>query len=151
MRVEFYGLTFDTPCVTFYLWSPWRSAAIEHKLFDAVKKLSGVRGEDAPDELRLHIADAKTAKQAIQAVSRVMKGWQEDAEMGVDRRSWRWLIEGDSNADGYDALGEAFSVWGYLRLSLDRSGPGESEKGEDIDLDGFGMRVWGATPDASRR
>jgi len=59
MRVEFYGMTFDTPCVTYYLWSPWRSAAIEHKLFDAIKKLSGVRAEDVPDELRLHITDPR--------------------------------------------------------------------------------------------
>jgi hypothetical protein len=26
---------------------------------------------------------------------------------------------------------------------LDRSNPGEEQKGEDIDLDGFGLRVWG--------
>src|SRR5436190_1080146 len=37
MRVDFYGLTFETPCVTFYLWSPWRSSALEHKLFEAVR------------------------------------------------------------------------------------------------------------------
>ena len=35
MRIEFFGLTFDTPCVTFYLWSPWRAAALEHRLFEA--------------------------------------------------------------------------------------------------------------------
>jgi hypothetical protein len=30
-----------------------------------------------------------------------------------------------------------------LRVSLDRGGPGEPDKGEDIDLQGFGVRVWG--------
>ena len=30
----------------------------------------------------------------------------------------------------------------YPRLSLDRGGPGESEKGEDIDLNGFGISIW---------
>jgi hypothetical protein len=26
---------------------------------------------------------------------------------------------------------------------LDRGGVGEPEKGEDIDLEGFGLRIWG--------
>ena len=34
MRVDFYGLAFETPRVTFYLRSPWRAAALEHKLFE---------------------------------------------------------------------------------------------------------------------
>jgi hypothetical protein len=143
MRVEFYGLVFETPCVSFYLWSPWRSTALEHKLFEAVRSLPNTRREDASDELRVHVTDPKTCRAALQAVARVLKGWQEDAEMGSDRRSWRWLLEADTNADGYDAHGEPVSLWGFLRVSLDRGGPGENEKGEDVDLDGFGMRVWG--------
>jgi len=143
MRVEFYGLTFETSCVSFYLWSPWRSSALEHKLFDTVRKLPGARHEDTNDEYRVHISDAKVFRSALQAVDRVLKGWQEDAEMGADRRSWRWLLEGDTNSDGYDVHGEPVSLWAFLRLSLDRGGPGEGDKGEDVDLDGFGMRVWG--------
>src|SRR5437660_6935432 len=143
MRFEFYGLAFETPSVTFYLWSPWRSTALEHKLFDAVRTLPNTRREDGPDEVRVHVADPKTARAALQAIARVLKGWQEEAEMGSDRRSWRWMIEGDSTPDGYDAHGEPFSVWGFLRVSLEHGGPGEGEKGEDVDLDGFGMRVWG--------
>jgi hypothetical protein len=143
MRVEIYGLVFETPCVTFCLWSPWRSTALEHKLFEAVRALPGTRREDAPDEYRVHINDPKTCRAALQAAARVLKGWQEDAEMGTDRRSWRWMFEGDTNSDGYDAHGEPFSLWGFLRLSLDHGGPGENEKGEDVDLDGFGLRVWG--------
>ena len=42
-------------------------------------------------------------------------------------------------------------MWGYLRLSLDRGSLGEGEKGEDIDLDGFGMRVWGDVKGAGGR
>ncbi|HEY1381478.1 MAG TPA: hypothetical protein VGF55_32050 [Gemmataceae bacterium] len=143
MRVEFYGVVFETPSVTFYLWSPWRSTALEHKLFEAVRNLPNTRREDAGDEYRVHVSDPKTCRAAIQAVARVLKGWQEDAEMGTDRRSWRWMVEGDTSADGYDAHGEPFSLWAFLRVSLDRGGPGEGEKGEDVDLDGFGMRIWG--------
>jgi hypothetical protein len=143
MRFEFYGLAFETPRVTFYLWSPWRSTALEHKLFEAVRSIPNTLREDSPDECRVHIADPKTSRAALQAVARVLKGWQEDAEMGTDRRSWRWMVEGDTSVDGYDVHGEPFGLWAFLRLGLDHGGPGEGEKGEDVDLDGFGLRVWG--------
>lgn len=143
MRVEFYGLVFETPMVSFYLWSPWRSAALEHRLFDAVRALPGTKREDSPDEWRVHVSDPKTFRMAVQAIARVLKGWQEDAEMGSDRRTWRWLMEGDTNADGYDAHGDPASLWGLLRVSLDRGGPADGEKGEDIDLEGFSLRIWG--------
>ncbi len=45
MRVDFYGLAFETPCVTFYLRSPWRAAALEHRLYDAVRGLPRTRVE----------------------------------------------------------------------------------------------------------
>lgn len=151
MRVEFYGISFETSRLTVYLWSPWRASAIEHRMFEAVRKLPGVANEDSPEELKVHITDPKTARVALQAIGRVLKGWQEDAEMGVDRRSWRWMIEGDTNADGYDHFGEAFSIWIYLRLSLDRGSPGEGEKGEDIDLDGFGVRICPQSADSGSR
>ena len=79
-------------------------------------------------------------KQSLQHISRVLKGWQEEAaDSGTDRRSWRWLLEADVDASGYDMNGEKASWWAYVRLSLDRGGPGEQEKGEDIDLNGFGV------------
>ena len=53
-------------------------------------------------------------------------------------------IEADVDANGYDMQGEKAVFWAYLRLSLERGGPGESEKGEDIDLNGFGISVWTA-------
>jgi len=53
------------------------------------------------------------------------------------------LLEADTDASGYDMQGEKSSFWAYLRLSIDRGGPGEAEKGEDIDLNGFGVQVWG--------
>jgi len=31
----------------------------------------------------------------------------------------------------------------FLRVGLDRGGLGEPEKAEDIDLEGFGIRIWG--------
>src|SRR5947209_4824094 len=142
MRVDFYGLAFETPRVTFYLWSPWRSSAMEHKLFQAVAGLPRVQVEQAPDETHVHVGDPKTWRAALQAVSRVLKGWQEEADPGSERRSWRWLVEGDTDADGYDHSGERASLWAFLRVSLDRGAPDEAEKGEDIDQEGFGARIW---------
>jgi hypothetical protein len=76
-------------------------------------------------------------------MQRVLKGWQEEAtDAGAERRSWRWLVEADVDANGYDLHGEKACFWAYVRLALDRGGPGEVEKGEDIDLNGFGISVW---------
>src|SRR5262245_10544383 len=100
MRFEFYGLVFETPRVTFYLWSPWRCAALEHRLFEALRALPRVAIEEAPDELRLHIADAKVARSALQAIERVLMGWQEEADPASERRAWRWLLEADTDAHG---------------------------------------------------
>ncbi len=145
MRVELFGLTFETPAVTFYLWSPWRAAALEHKLFESLKGVPGAAFEQAADEFRLIITDAKAWKLSVQHLSRVLKGWQEEASDAAkdERRSWRWLVEADVDASGYDMQGEKASLWAYLRLGLDRGGPGESEKGEDIDLNGFGVQIAG--------
>ena len=143
MHIFFYGLAFETPRVTVHLWSPWRSSALENRLFEMI--LQGLRGtpEQAPDELQFHITDPKSWKTALQAVSRVLKGWQEDAEPGNgERRSWRWMIEANTDANGYDHTGEPASIWAFVRLALDRGEPGEPDKGEDIDLDGFGLQIW---------
>jgi hypothetical protein len=150
MRVEFYGLLFETPHVTFHLWSPWRAAALEHRLFEAVRGLPRVEAETTSEEWRLHVSDPKTWRAAMQAVARVLKGWQEEADPGSERRMWRWLLEGDSDSDGYDHTGEPFSLWGILRISLERGGPGEPDKGEDLDLEGFGLRIWGETSGGGR-
>jgi hypothetical protein len=145
MRVDLYGLVMESPAVTFYLWSPWRCSALEHKLFEAVKGVPGTKLESDPDELRLEVTDSKVWKAAVERLGRVLKGWQEEAtDGGTDRRTWRWLIETDVDAGGYDAHGEKASFWAYLRLSLDRGGPNEPDKGEDIDLNGFGVCVWGS-------
>ena len=145
MRVDLFGLTMDAPGVTFYLWSPWRCSALEHKMFDALKALPNVTLETAPDEVRLHITESKAWRVAVTNLSRVLKGWQEEATDGAkdERRSWRWLLEADVDATGYDMTGEKASIWAYVRLSVDRGGPGEAEKGEDIDLNGFGVQVLG--------
>jgi hypothetical protein len=145
MRIDLYGMTFEGPGVTFYLWSPWRCSALEHRLFEGVKALPNVELEQAPDELRLHLTDAKVFRASVQLVERVLKGWQEEAsDSGTDRRSWRWMVEADSDSHGYDHTGEKACLWAFLRLSLDRGNPGEGERGEDIDLNGFGFRVWRA-------
>jgi len=51
-------------------------------------------------------------------------------------------MEADIDSNGYDMNGEKSVIWLYPRLSLDRGGPGEPEKGEDIDLNGFGLSIW---------
>jgi hypothetical protein len=143
MRIDFYGLGLETPRVSVHLWSPWRSSALEHRLFEAIAATASQPAETFPEDLQIQIADPKTWKNALQAVSRVLKGWQEDAEPGNgERRSWRWMLEGNTDANGYDHTGEAASMWAFLRLGLDRAEPGEPDKGEDIDLDGFGIQVW---------
>lgn len=145
MRVDLFGLTMDAPAVTFYLWSPWRCSFLEHKLFDALKSLPNAALEAGQDELRLTVTEQKAWKAAVQNLSRVLKGWQEEAsDTGrEERRTWRWLLEADVDGTGYDMQGERSAFWAYLRLALDRGGPGEAEKGEDIDLNGFGIQVWG--------
>ena len=145
MRIDLYGMTFDGPGVTYYLWSPWRCSALEHRLFDVVKSLPNAELEQLPDELRVHLIDPKAYKASVQGAERVLKGWQEEAsDSGSDRRAWRWMVEGDADAHGYDHAGEKASIWAFLRLSLERATPGEGERGEDIDLNGFGFRVWRA-------
>jgi hypothetical protein len=145
MRVELFGLAMEAPGVTFYLWSPWRCSALEHKLFESLRGIPNTTLEAEPDEVRLHITEPKSWKTALQNLSRVLKGWQEEGSdvSKEERRSWRWLLEADVDAAGYDMSGERASFWCYLRLALDRGGPGEAEKGEDIDLNGFGVQVWG--------
>jgi hypothetical protein len=145
MRVDLFGLQMETTGVTFYLWSPWRCSLLEHKLFDSLKTMPNVTLESAPDELRIHIGEQKTWKLASQNLSRVLKGWQEEATDGGkdERRAWRWLLEADVDASGYDMQGERASFWAYVRLSIDHGGPGEMDKAEDLDLNGFGVQVWG--------
>ncbi len=142
MRVDLYGLAFEAPRVSFHLWSPWRASQLEHRLFEAVKKVPRVELEKGPDEWRLTVSDPKTCQAAIQAVTRVLKGWQEEADPGSERRGWRWLVEGDTDAHGYDHTGEVASVWLLVRVSLDRGAAGEPEKGEDVDLEDFSVRLW---------
>ena len=143
MRVDLYGLAFEAPRVSFHLWSPWRASQLEHRLYDAVKNVPRVELEKAPDEWRLLVADPKTCRAVNQAVTRVLKGWQEEADASSERRLWRWMLEGDTDDAGYDHNGEQTSLWCFLRLALERGGIGETEKDEFVDLDGFGLEITG--------
>ena len=145
MLIDFYGLAIETPYVIFHLWSPWRAAELEHRLFQAIRTLPRTAAETAPEEWRIQLRDGKTWKTALQAVSRVLKGWQEDADPASERRTWRWLLEGDTDADGYDHNGDPLSLWGFIRLGLEQGGPSDGERGEDIDLHGFGLQIIGAS------
>ena len=143
MQVDFYGQKFEVARVTCYLWSPWRAAAIEHRLFNEIKQLPGVHLEQQPDEMRVQIADVNTWKLALVNMSRLLKGWQEEvASTGKERRVYRWLIEGDTDEHGYDHTGEVASIWIYLRAGLDRGEFDDADPSEWIDLHGFGLRLW---------
>jgi hypothetical protein len=141
MRVDFYGIQLETPSVTIYLWSPWRAAALEHRVFEAVAGLSGVTKEKDADEVRLLIGDSKTWKQALNGMCRVLKGWQEEAEQGRERRAWRWLLEGDVDDHGYDHSGEPAGLWAFLQLGLERGNFDDPEKVETVDLSAIGIRI----------
>jgi hypothetical protein len=144
MRIDLYGLAFETPRVTVTLWTPWRASALEHRLYEAVAAVPGVRPEPSKDGLSLEITEPKPWKAALGAIARVLKGWQEEADPGSERRSWRWLLEGDTDAYGYDHANEPASLWALVRVSVDRGGPGDDDKGEDVELDGFSIRLWPA-------
>ena len=134
MRVDFYGILFETPSVTIYLWSPWRAAAAgTSRLRSGRRSLRRDHGKDA-DEIRLHIGDSKTWKQALNGMCRVLKGWQEEAEQGRERRAWRWLLEGDVDDHGYDHAGEPAGLWAFLQLGLERGNFDDPEKMETVDL-----------------
>ncbi|MBL8798363.1 MAG: hypothetical protein JNM56_30995 [Planctomycetia bacterium] len=143
MRIDFFGLAFETPRVTVHLGSPWRATALEHRMFDAVRQLPRTQFDEGEDELIVHLTDPKSVRSAVQAAVRVLKGWQEEGDSSREKRSWWWLVEGDTNADGYDHTGEPFTLWAFLRIAIERGSLGEPEKGEDIDLHGFSLRIWG--------
>jgi hypothetical protein len=143
MQIDFYGFQFEAARITAYLWSPWRATALEHRLFNEVKQLPGAHLETAADELRVQITDPKLWSQALQGMSRLLKGWQEEAAgAGRESRLYRWLFEGDTDEHGYDHNNEAACLWVYLRLGLERGDLDGEEPSEWIDLHGFGLRFW---------
>lgn len=141
MHVDFYGIHLETPAVVVFLWSPWRASALEHRIFEAVAGLSGVKIDKEPDEIRVHIADSKTWRLALNGMCRVLKGWQEEAEQGRERRAWRWLLEGDVDDHGYDHAGEPAGLWAFLQLGLERGNFEDPEKAETVDLAAIGLRI----------
>lgn len=143
MLIDMYGMRFEASRITCYLWSPWRAAAIEHRLFNEVKLLPGVSLETTPEELRIQLTDEKTWKLALNNMSRLLKGWQEEATgVGKERRVYRWLFEGDTDEHGYDHANEVASLWIYLRLGVEQGDMSDVEPGEWIDMNGFGLRLW---------
>ena len=99
------------------------------------------------DRGALHVEAQATLAAELLAAARA-PGATVDArrehDAGGDRRAWRWMVEGDADAHSYDHAGEKASIWAFLRLSLERGAPADGERGEDIDLNGFGFRVWRA-------
>jgi hypothetical protein len=143
MQIDFYGLKFEATRITCYLWSPWRASALEHRLFNEVKQISEVHLEQEADEMRVQIAEAKSWKEALVNMSRLLKGWQEEAAgLGKERRLFRWLFEGDTDEHGFDHANDRACLWIYLRVGLDRGDLDQEEPSEWIDLNCFGLRFW---------
>ena len=108
-----------------------------------MKQLAGVHLESTLEELRVQIADGKTFKQGLSSMSRLLKGWQEEAAgVSKERRVYRWLIEGDTDEHGYDHSNEVACLWIYLRVGLDRGDLEVDEPSEWIDMNGIGFRLW---------
>ncbi len=146
MRVDFYGLILESPGVTVYLRSPWRCTLLEHKLFEVVCTIPGVTVERQANEWRAYLSEPRLWQHALSHIARVLKGWQEEAADSTreERRRWRWMLEADVDASGYDLQGLRACFWAYLRLSIDYGGPADYDKeGEDIDLHGFEVCIWG--------
>jgi hypothetical protein len=143
MQIDCYGLKLETSRITCYLWSPWRASALEHRLFNEVKQIPGVHLEQQADEIRVQIGDVKAWQQALLHMSRLLKGWQEEATTeGKERRQYRWLFEGDTDEHGYDHASEVACLWIYLRVGLERGDVDEEEPSEWLDLNCFGLRCW---------
>jgi hypothetical protein len=142
MKINFHGMLFEPSRVSFYLWSPWRATALEHRLYSAVRKLANIVVQTEGHEEHIDVLDEDVWEQAFLAMNRVLLGWQEDADAAEERRSWRWVLEGNTDNHGFDHTGQPAGVWWFLRLALDQGGPAEPEKGEDIDLHSFGIRFW---------
>jgi hypothetical protein len=141
MRIDLYGLAFETPRVYFHLWTPWRAMQLEHRLFEAVRQLPRTAVEQGVDGLRIPVSDPRLFRQAVQNVERVLKGWQEEADRAVERRNWCWVIEGDTNCDGYDQGGEPACLWALISTAIERGGPDSQDKNEEIDLEGFSLQI----------
>jgi hypothetical protein len=88
-------MVFETPRVTFYLWSPWRATALEHRLYAAVRKLPGIMTESEKNEEHINVSAESVWENAFQSLNRVLLGWQEEADAAEERRSWRWVLEGN--------------------------------------------------------
>ena len=137
MRIDLYGMSFDGPGVTYYLWSPWRCSALEHRLFDVVKNIPNAEFEQLPDELRIHLTDGKVYKASVQATERVrvgdyvtekpylvarIEGLPDDLAMALAARS----IRIEAPIPGKDVVGieipnHASEVVGFRRLYEDAS------------------------------
>ena len=145
MLIDLYGIVMETPGVTISLNTPWRAMALEQRLFEAVVALKPDALEKTPDEWLWHLRAPQLWGKVLNAVARVMKGWQEEGQDVAgqpQQRAWRWLMEADTDMDGYDHAGDKASMWAFLRASIDAESPERPEKGEDVDLNAFSVRIW---------
>lgn len=147
MQVNLMGLIFETPCVIIHLYSPWRATALENKLFESIRQIPGLQTEETQDDLLIQIRDLKIWKNVLENCVRILKGWQEDADLASERRFWCWLLEADVDADGYDHSAEPASIWVLIRAILERAeiSPDVS-KVEPVDLESFCIQIQGEKP-----
>ncbi len=143
MQISLYSIKFIAQDITIYLWSPWRATALEHRLFDVCRNLPACKVEEEPDEWRIQLKDQASWQKIVQIIARVLDGWKEEAnEIGREHRSWYWVIEAETDRNGYDSEGEPSSVWAYIQLGIEEGNPGEEKSSETLTLDGLSFRFW---------
>lgn len=142
MKINVGGICLETPKVIVFLKSPWRANALEHKLFESVSTLKGLKAEEVQDELRITLKDEEKFQTVLENWTRILKGWQEDAVLGMEHRAWCWLFEGDTDADGYDHHGTPASLWMLVRVIIEHAEMNpDVPKLEHIDLESFGIEI----------
>jgi hypothetical protein len=102
MQIELFTFRFEAARITCYLWSPWRAAALEHRLFNEVKQLPGVHLEQTPEELRVQIDSA-----GYDHANEVASIWVY-LRVGLDRGD---MGDGDEPSEWIDLDGFGVRFW----------------------------------------
>lgn len=141
MEITFYQFCITTQKIAIHLYSCWRASQLEHKLFDSARTIVGKEPDRKDDSLVLTITAESTWNQLFQNWVRILKGWEEDAVPGDERRRWRWVIEGDTDHYGYNHNGDNFALWVFLRTSIEHGEANAAESIDEFDLDALGIQL----------
>jgi len=142
MKVNISGVCIETRKIVVYLKSPWRANALEHKLFEAARQIPEVQVEESQAEYKIVLKNIEKFQTLLESCTRILKGWQEDADLGTERRFWCWLFEGDADASGYDHNGNPASIWIFVRAIIEHAEHSmDAPKVEHVDLESFNFEL----------